>query len=114
MTKEELQLIKAKKTEAWIGLIFIILPLFAIFSLFIRWFGIAELLDWTWLDKFTGLAYVTSADYAYVWYGGDNMKPTTLFLGLSAIAGVYLLKGNTQYLFAKTKENKKEEVVVKE
>lgn len=100
MRENEIKQIKGKKVEAWIGLVLLILPLIAVVALFLMWFGIVDLLDWDWLSRFVNLKNVVYNSGAW---DVDNSSVGT-FLSISAIAGAYLLKGNTQYLFVKTKK----------
>lgn len=80
----EQTIIKAKKIECRIGLLLLIPPILGVFAFVLQLFG---------ADTFYRLQDLSSK-----WTGDDGVL---IYLGLMAIAGVYLIKDSICYLFIK-------------
>lgn len=96
MKTDEKALVKAKKVECWIGIIFLIPPILGVIAFTLQLFD-ADLdfsemyrLSSNWTAKDTG------------------MSAAPLYLGLMALAGGYLIKDSLKYLFIKTEEKEEE------
>lgn len=94
--------IKGKKIECVIGILFLIPPLLGVFAFVLCLFGC----EWEFAmmkelsSNWTGSAFV---DYSYDGGGGGAgyTSAAPIYLGLMALAGVWLVKDSIQYLFKK-------------
>ena len=87
--------IKAKKIECILGILFLIPPILGIIAFILCLFGC------TW--EFATLDNMSDEWTSLVHYeaGGGGMSATPIYLGLMALAGVWLVKDSIQYLFYK-------------
>ena len=86
---KENQLIKSKKIECWIGILFLLPAILGVIAFLLSWFDFN--------GEFSSLRNLRGD-----WTGGDNCSsPAPIYLGLVSIAGVYLLKDSIKYLFYK-------------
>ena len=90
--------IKAKKVECIIGLFFLLPPVLGVFAFVLQLFEADT--------DFSMLRNLSSAWTAIVDQGG-GMSAAPIYLGLMAIAGVYLIKGSLSKLFFSEKEEQK-------
>ena len=92
--------IKGKKIEWVIGILFLIPPLLGVFAFVLCLFGC----EWEFAEMgelsshWTGRTFV---DYSYDGGGGGYTSAAPIYLGLMALAGVWLVKDSIQYLFKK-------------
>lgn len=91
-------IIKAKRVECVIGLILLIPPILGVTAFVLQIFN-ADL-DFS---QMRDLSSNWTSDYSSE--GGGGMSAAPIYLGLMALAGVYLIKDSIHYLFAKI-ENK--------
>lgn len=92
-------IIKEKKVEAFIGLLFILPAVIGVICFFMNLCTSGDKCD---LNSLSG-----------VWDGYEAAENTPVYFGLMAIAGVYMLKNSLRYLFLKKdkpEEAKKPEV----
>lgn len=92
-------IIKAKRVECVIGLILLIPPILGVIAFVLQIFN-ADL-DFS---QMIDLSSNWTNDYSSE--GGGGMSAAPIYLGLMALAGVYLIKDSIHYLFVKI-ENKK-------
>lgn len=85
-------IIKAKKVECIIGLFFLLPPVFGVIAFVFEQFGATILkLSSTWTARV---------------YEGGGMSAAPVYLGLMAIAGVYLIKDSFYAFFTKNEQDK--------
>ena len=85
--------IKGKKIECIIGILFLIPPILGVFAF------VLCLFDCNWhFATMRDLSTNWTCDYSS---GGGGMSATPIYLGLMALAGVWLIKDSIQYLFTK-------------
>lgn len=86
---KENQLIKSKKIECWIGILFLLPAILGVIAFLLSWFDFN--------GEFSSLRNLRGD-----WTDGDNCSsPAPIYLGLVSIAGAYLLKDSSKYLFYK-------------
>ena len=94
--------IKGKKIECVIGILFLIPPLLGVFAFVLCLFGC----EWEFAEmgelssSWTGNTYVDYYSYGGGG-GGGYTSAAPIYLGLMALAGVWLVKDSIQYLFKK-------------
>lgn len=86
--------IKAKKVECIIGLFFLLPPVLGVFAFVLQLF-----------DADTDFSKLR--DLSSNWTNGGGMSAAPIYLGLMALAGVYLIKDSFYALFVTDKQNKK-------
>lgn len=92
--------IKGKKIECIIGILFLIPPILGVFAFVLCLFDFDL--------KFAQLYNLSNEWTAYFGYdyehggGGGGMSAAPIYLGLMALAGVWLVKDSIQYLFYKS------------
>lgn len=86
--------IKGKKIECIIGVLFLIPPLFGVFAFVLCLFGC----NWEFAEM-DELSYEWTGDSHGE--GGGYTSAAPIYLGLMALAGVWLVKDSIQYLFKK-------------
>lgn len=87
--------IKAKKVECIIGLFFLLPPVLGVFAFVLQLF-----------DADTDFSMLR--DLSSNWSeGGGGMSAAPIYLGLMALAGVYLIKDSFYALFVTDKQNEK-------
>lgn len=84
----EKAIIKAKKVECFVGIFFLIPPILGVLAFVLQLFN-ADM-------AFSAMRYLSSD-----WTGGGGMSAAPIYLGLMAIAGVYLIKDSFYALFLK-------------
>ena len=85
--------IKAKKVECILGIFFLIPPILGVIAFVINLLGGDG--DFAEMDNL-------SSSWTQVSRGGMSAAP--IYLGLMALAGIWLVKGSTQYLFTNKDE----------
>ena len=90
--------IKAKKVECIIGLFFLLPPVLGVFAFVFQLFGAGT--------NFSELSEL-SAKWTARFDQGGGMSAAPVYLGLMAIAGVYLIKDSFYALFVKNEQNEK-------
>lgn len=95
-------IIKAKKIECWIGILFLIPPILGVLAFVSQLFD-ADMDFSTMRD----LSSSWTAKYGYDQGGGGGMSAAPIYLGLMALAGVWLIKDSLQYLFIESKHSEK-------
>lgn len=91
----EKTIIKAKKIECWIGILFLIPPVLGVLAFVLQLF-----------DADTDFSMMRNLSSDWTKGGGGGMSAAPIYLGLMAIAGVYLIKDSFQFLFYKNDEEK--------
>lgn len=91
--------IKAKKVECIIGLFFLLPPVLGVFAFVFQLFGADT--------NFSEMSELSSKWTARFDQGG-GMSAAPIYLGLMAIAGVYLIKDSFYAFFIKDEQDKKE------
>lgn len=83
-------IIKEKRIECVLGILFLIPPILGVFFFMLSLCGING--DFVNMRDLSG---------QWDWHSNDgvSMSPAPLYLGLMAIAGVYLIKNSLRYLF---------------
>lgn len=94
--------IKAKKVECIIGLFFLLPPVLGVFAFVLQLFNADT--DFSMLRD---LSSNWTNDYSSE--GGGGMSAAPIYLGLMAIAGVYLIKDSSYALFIKNKQEQEQE-----
>lgn len=94
MGNNEKALVKAKRIECLVGLFMLIPPFLSVLSFVLCLFGNES--------SFAKMSYLSSSstwtcDYSI--NGGGGMSAAPLYLGLMALAGVYLIKDSLVYIF---------------
>ena len=85
--------IKGKKIECLIGILFLIPPILGVIAF------VLCLFDCNWhFAKMSNLSNSWTCDY---YDGGGGMSAAPIYLGLMALAGVWLVKDSIEYLFIK-------------
>ena len=95
-------IIKAKKIECWIGILFLIPPILGVLAFVLQLFDADS--DFSTMRD---LSSNWTADYGYDQGGGGGMSAAPIYLGLMALAGVWLIKDSLQYLFVESKQSEK-------
>lgn len=90
--------IKAKKVECIIGLFFLLPPVLGVLAFVFQLFGAGT--------NFSELSELSAKCTARFDQGG-GMSAAPVYLGLMAIAGVYLIKDSFYALFVKNEQNEK-------
>ena len=85
-------MINGKIIEAIIGIILLIPPILGVVAFTLNLFD--------WGGKFAGMDHLSSNWTNY----GEAMSAAPIFLGLMALAGVYLLKDNIKYILPDKKK----------
>lgn len=98
MTKEEKAIATEKKIECIIGILLLLPPLLSIFCFTFSWF------DWFQSDGMTDFCRMYNLNG--IWDYGEGAT-STIYLGLMAIAGAYLIKNNIHYFLLKNKKEEK-------
>lgn len=81
--------IKAKKIECILGILFLIPPILGVIAFILCLFDC----DWE---------FARMKNLSWEWTTGDSgMSAVPIYLGLMALAGVWLVKDSIQYLFTK-------------
>lgn len=88
--------IKAKKAECIIGLFFLLPPVLGVIAFVLQLFGADT--DFSELREL-------SLNWTMGYADGGAMSAAPIYLGLMAIAGVYLIKDSFQFLFYKENRN---------
>ena len=91
--------IKAKKIECILGILFLLPSILGVIAFVLCLFGC----EWNFatLDNLSG-GWTTEYGYSsYEGGGGGGMSAAPIYLGLMALAGVWLVKDSIQYLFNK-------------
>lgn len=91
--------IKAKKVECIIGIFFLLPPILGVFAFVFQLFEADS--DFSMLRN---LSPNWTNDYSAE--GGGGMSAAPIYLGLMAIAGVYLIKDSFYALFTKDEQDK--------
>lgn len=100
MTKEEKALIMGKRIEAGLALFLLIPPVLGVIAFVLCLFGC----EW----NFAGLSDLSNhwtGSYGYDRGGGGYTSAAPIYLGLMAIAGVWLLKDSFKYWFMEIDED---------
>ena len=84
--------IKAKKIECIIGLLLLLPPILGVFAFILQLFG---------ADTHFSSLYHLSSDWTACLNDGGGMSAAPIYLGLMALAGVYLIKDAIYALFIK-------------
>lgn len=87
--------IKAKKVECIIGLFFLLPPVLGVFAFVLQLFE---------ADTDFSMLRDLSSNWTE---GGGGMSAAPIYLGLMALAGVYLIKDSFYALFVTDKQNEK-------
>lgn len=87
--------IKAKKIECILGILFLIPPILGVIAFVLCLFRC----EWNFA-KLQNLSANWTNDFSYDG-GGGGMSAAPIYLGLMALAGVWLVKDSIQYLFTK-------------
>lgn len=90
--------IKAKKAECILGLFLLLPPVLGVFAFVLQLFG---------ADTHFSRLYELSPDWTAHVREGGGMSAAPIYLGLMAIAGVYLIKDSFYALFVKNEQNEK-------
>ncbi len=90
----EKSIIKAKKIECILGILFLIPPILSVFAFVLCLFDC----DWEFA-KMSSLSAHWTCDFDYD--GGGGMSAAPIYLGLMALAGVWLVKDSIEYFFKK-------------
>lgn len=98
----EKAIVKAKKIECWIGILFLIPPALGVLAFVFQLFD-AD----TDFSTMRDLSSSWTTKYGYDHGGGGGMSAAPVYLGLMALAGVWLIKGSLQYLFIESKQSEK-------
>lgn len=98
----EKAIIKAKKMECWIGILFLVPPILGVLAFVLQLFD-AD----TDFSTMKDLSSSWTTDYGYDQGGGGGMSAAPVYLGLMALAGVWLVKDSLQYLFIESKQDEK-------
>lgn len=85
--------IKGKKIECVIGILFLIPPLLGVFAFVLCLFGC----EW----EFAMMGELSSSWTGSSYVEGGYTSAAPIYLGLMALAGVWLVKDSIQYLFKK-------------
>lgn len=97
--------IKAKKVECIIGLFFLLPPILGVFAFVLQLFDAGT--DFLEMRNLSS-RWTTLYDYSHrEGGGGGGMSAAPVYLGLMALAGVYLIKGSFYALFVKNEQNEK-------
>lgn len=94
-------IIKAKKVECIIGLFLLLPPILGVFAFVLQLFN-AD----TDFSEMRNLSSDWTTNYGYDQGGGGGMSAAPVYLGLMAIAGVYLIKDSFYTLFIKDEQDK--------
>ena len=98
--------IKAKKVECIIGLFFLLPPVLGVFAFVLQLFDADT--DFSMLRDLSSMRDLSSNwTYGYSSEGGGGMSAAPIYLGLMALAGVYLIKDSFYALFVTAKQNEK-------
>lgn len=97
----EKAIIKAKKIECGIGILFLIPPILGVLAFVLQLFN-AD----TDFSMMKDLSSSWTTEYGYDQGGGGGMSAAPIYLGLMALAGGWLIKGSLQYLFVGSNQNK--------
>ena len=98
--------IKAKKVECIIGLFFLLPPVLGVFAFVLQLFDADT--DFSMLRDLSSMRDLSSNwTYGYSSEGGGGMSAAPIYLGLMALAGVYLIKDSFYALFVTDKQNEK-------
>lgn len=89
--------IKGEKAECIIGLILLLPPVLGVIAFVLQLFGADT--DFSRLRELSSDWTMGYSD------GGGGMSAAPIYLGLMAIAGVYLIKDSFQFLFYKENKN---------
>lgn len=90
--------IKAKKVECIIGLFFLLPPVLGVFAFVLQLFDADT--DFSMLRDLSSMRDLSSNwTYGYSSEGGGGMSAAPIYLGLMALAGVYLIKDSFYALF---------------
>jgi len=92
----EKAIIKAKKVECFVGIFFLIPPILGVLAFVLQLFD-ADM-DFS---EMSNLSSDWTTNYGYREGGGGGMSAAPIYLGLMAIAGVYLIKDSFYALFLK-------------
>lgn len=84
--------IKGKKIECFIGILFLIPPVLGVIAFILCIFGC----EWEFATF-----YNLSGEWTACFDTGGGMSATPIYLGLMALAGVWLVKDSIHYLFKK-------------
>ena len=103
MTKEEKAIATEKKIECIIGILLLLPPLLSIFCFTFNWFDWFERIDG--MEEFCSMYHLSG-----IW----DATSTSLYLGLMAIAGAYLIKNNIRYFLLKNKKEEKKPTTTNE
>lgn len=98
----EKAIIKAKKIECCIGIFFLIPPILGVLAFVLQLFD-AD----TDFSTMRNLSSSWTTNYGYNQGGGGGMSAAPIYLGLMALAGVWLIKDSLQYLFIESKQSEK-------
>lgn len=99
----EKAIIKAKKIECWIGILFLIPPILGVLAFVLQLFD-AD----TNFSTMRDLSSSWTTEYGYdQGGGGGGMSAAPIYLGLMALAGVWLIKDSLRYLFIESKSSEK-------
>ena len=98
----EKAIIKAKKMECWIGILFLIPPILGVLAFVLQLFD-AD----TDFSMMRNLSSDWTTNYSYEQGGGGGMSAAPIYLGLMAISGTYLIKDSFYALFLTDKQNEK-------
>lgn len=98
----EKAIIKAKKMECWIGILFLVPPILGVLAFVLQLFDTD-----TDFSTMKDLSSSWTTKYGYGQGGGGGMSAAPVYLGLMALAGVWLVKDSLQYLFIESKQDEK-------
>ncbi len=90
--------IKAKKVECIIGLFFLLPPVLGVLAFVLQLFE---------ADTDFSMLRNLSSDWTAIVDQGGGMSAAPIYLGLMAIAGVYLIKDSIYALFVRDEQNEK-------
>lgn len=85
MNDQENAIIKEKKFEFWLGLVFLIPPILGVVTFVMYFLGLDS--------NFYGKPYKAWSR------GSGGMSAVPIYLGIMAIVGAYLVKNNARYVF---------------
>lgn len=91
----EKSIFTGKKIECILGFLFLIPPILGVIAFVLCLFGC----DWDFA-RLMNMSSNWTNDYSYN-NGGGGMSAVPIYLGLMALAGVWLVKDSIQYLFYK-------------
>lgn len=94
MKENEDVIVKAKKVECWIGIVFLIPPILGVLFFILNLFGV----DWD-VVGLENLSEEWTTVYGYDKGGGGGMSAAPIYLGMMAMVGAYLVKDSLKYLF---------------